>query len=593
MKKITLGILFLILLIILSFNYFLHSSYKALLITDNCKIGIDINDNGKISENELFSLDDITTFCSPDNISYLENKIGKLSDNEKIHLSLKTKDLFNKIFLLSLIRFDNSNITANFSDVNLIFLNNGLALANNNRYKKYENFEALNKLREDAKSKNYVLLNTKSLKYHKIDCENGLNSKQKLYILFDELPAKAKPCKYCHKSIINSKNFNNPKSKSNKFIEKTFDTDNIKIFYTIAAGTLKPSSFCSTEMCKSLLKEINASRSSIDMAIYDFANQPELLAALRNAKNRGVKIRVAIDDKNYYKNSRIKDEINSFSSEIYDDSSNKKDSFRLMHNKFMIFDNKTVWTGTANLTDTCLSGFNSNITFIIRSNSISKFYEMEFENFVQGKFHSSKQKIPAFETNEKYRSITTFFSPKDKVISTQIIPEIKMAKHYIFIPAFIATHSDFANELIKAKKRGVDVRLIIDATSARNKYSIHSLLRNNNIPVKTENFAGKMHSKAVIIDDKVAFVGSMNLTKSGNVYNDENCLKIENKQVVLELKKYFLQVWALIPDKYLHFDPAPESFESVGSCFDGVDNDFDGLVDMADSGCKIIKPMKI
>ena len=44
-----------------------------------------------------------------------------------------------------------------------------------------------------------------------------------------------------------------------------------------------------------------------------------------------------------------------------------------------------------------------------------------------------------------------------------------------------------------------------------------------------------------------------------------------------------------IPNKYLQKDPAPESYESIGSCFDGVDNDFDGLIDMNDSGCKIKK----
>lgn len=592
MKKITFGILFLFLLLILSFNQFFHSSYKALSITDDCKIGIDINDNGKISENEYFSLENIKTFCSTEDINYIENRIGKLSDKEKIHLYLKTKDLFHRTFLLSIIRLDNSNITANFKDVNLIFLNSGLALANNEKYKKYENITSLNKLKEEAKTKNYVLLNTKSLKYHKINCKNGLNSKQKLYILFEELPAKAKPCKYCYKSTINLKNSDNSNLKSNKIIEKTLNASDIKIFQTFGAGTMKPSPKCSTEMCKSLLNEINSSHYSIDMAIYDFANQPEILSALINAKNRGVKIRVVIDDKNYNKNSKIKEQINSFSSEIYDDSSNKKESFRLMHNKFMVFDKKTVWTGTANVTDTCLSGFNANITFIIRSNSISKIYENEFENFVQGKFHSNKQKITNNKTNESQNILTPFFSPKDKVITSQIIPEIKSAKKYIYIPSFIATHTELANELIKAKKRGVDVRLIIDATSARNKYSIHSTLRNNNILVKTENFAGKMHAKAVIIDDRVAFAGSMNLTKSGNIYNDENCLKIENRHLVIALKNNFLQLWTLIPDKYLKFDPAPESFESVGSCFDGVDNDFDGLTDSADSGCTIIKPMK-
>lgn len=116
---------------------------------------------------------------------------------------------------------------------------------------------------------------------------------------------------------------------------------------------------------------------------------------------------------------------------------------------------------------------------------------------------------------------------------------------------------------------------------------MHTLLRKNNIAVKTENFAGKMHMKSILIDDKIAFLGSMNLTKSGNIYNDENCIKIENPLIVKDLKTNFLIIWNKIPNIYLTKDPHAESFESIGSCFDGIDNDFDGLIDEQDPGCQI------
>ncbi len=587
MKKISFVILFVILLIILSLDCFNHTTYKALKISDDCKIGIDLNKNGNISEKEYFKLEKIRTFCSKNDIEEIEKITGKLSVQEKIYLELKTKEILHNTFFLSLIRTDNSNITANFQDVYIELLKNGIAFAKDENYKKYENPDAFKKLKEEAKTKNYVLLNTKSLKYHKLDCEKGLNTKQKLYVLFDELPSKAKPCRYCYNLSQSTNDKQSPILGQNKVEEFSDTIGNIKIYQTIGSGTLKPSSKCSTEMCKSLKREINSSKSSIDMAIYNFLNQPELLKALQNAKARGVKIRVVIDNKNLKENFYAQNALKSFAANIYDDSVNKKEAFRLMHNKFMIFDRQKVWTGTANITDTCLSGFNSNITLIINSKETAEIYEKEFENFIQGKFHSSKKKTDIKTVKIGQTLITPCFSPKDKVLTTQIIPEIKKAKKYIYIPSFITTHKELANELINAKNRGVDVKLITDATSARNKYSVHSLLRKNNIQVKTENFAGKMHAKAVIIDDRVAFVGSMNLTKSGNIYNDENCLKIENTKIVTDLKNGFLKVWTAIPNKYLKFDPSAESLESIGSCFDGIDNDFDEFIDAADSGCKI------
>ncbi|MDO5304089.1 MAG: hypothetical protein Q4E87_00770 [bacterium] len=86
MKKISFVILFVILLIILSLDCFNHTTYKALKISDDCKIGIDLNKNGNISEKEYFKLEKIRTFCSKNDIEEIEKITGKLSVQEKIYL---------------------------------------------------------------------------------------------------------------------------------------------------------------------------------------------------------------------------------------------------------------------------------------------------------------------------------------------------------------------------------------------------------------------------------------------------------------------------------------------------------------------------
>ena len=146
---------------------------------------------------------------------------------------------------------------------------------------------------------------------------------------------------------------------------------------------------------------------------------------------------------------------------------------------------------------------------------------------------------------------------------------------------------DLTKELIKAKKRGVDVRIIIDASSINNKYSKHKILRKNNIKVKVENFGGKMHIKSIIVDDEYFVVGSMNFTKSGNRFNDENTIIVRDKKLAIKYKDYFLKLWNQIPNKYLYSNAYAEGLESGNSCFDGIDNDFDGFVDAKDRGCKV------
>jgi phosphatidylserine/phosphatidylglycerophosphate/cardiolipin synthase-like enzyme len=111
-------------------------------------------------------------------------------------------------------------------------------------------------------------------------------------------------------------------------------------------------------------------------------------------------------------------------------------------------------------------------------------------------------------------------------------------------------------------------------------------LRQAGIQVKTENLAGKLHSKSMIIDDTYTIIGSMNFSKSGENENDENLLVIRDRQIAIFYKTFFQYLWKRIPDKWLKLNARAESYDSIGSCNDGLDNDFDGKIDKADDSCR-------
>ena len=67
--------------------------------------------------------------------------------------------------------------------------------------------------------------------------------------------------------------------------------------------------------------------------------------------------------------------------------------------------------------------------------------------------------------------------------------------------------------------------------------------------------------------------------------NDENVLIIKNHALSKAYRNYFYNLYNSIDDKYLYRYVRAESFESVNSCFDGIDNNFDGLIDSKDKGC--------
>jgi len=85
----------------------------------------------------------------------------------------------------------------------------------------------------------------------------------------------------------------------------------------------------------------------------------------------------------------------------------------------------------------------------------------------------------------------------------------------------------------------------------------------------------------------IPFIGSMNWTASAQKNNDENTVIIENSEIAGKMENNFSYLWNSIPDKWLEGRPLPESPDSTGSCFDGMDNDHDGLTDSKDPDCKV------
>ena len=152
---------------------------------------------------------------------------------------------------------------------------------------------------------------------------------------------------------------------------------------------------------------------------------------------------------------------------------------------------------------------------------------------------------------------------------------------------FYFTNKNILEELVKAKNRGVDVKVIVDASFAKDFSKYINIMRENEIPVKVENWAGKMHCKLAVIDDNVTLTGSLNWTNSAVNFNDENFLKIQNPRIAKETIKYFYTLWKSIPDKWLYAIPDAEGVDSKYSCKDGIDNDHNGLTDKNDPKCQL------
>lgn len=571
----------------LGFEIYQKSEKKVIGIINPTQIEVDLNGNNILDDGEIICIPNLKAFTSDLSQSQpeLENLLS-ITHSDAIKLGYLTDIFVENTLSEKSVKLKYTGETSPNCKYAEIIVENELyskklknsGLGFNEKEAPIQAYKA--QLTKAQKLK-LIILNHKSTKYHTLDCKYGLIAHDAVVIPEKQKPEDAKPCKFCHVKQPKHHKYNlKTVNLSVSTYPLTRSSGSIRMYLTDLTSTLKPNNSCDTQVCHEVLNQINKSNSSIDIALYGWDDNPVIYNALVRAKARGVKIRIVYDtsSNSYYPKLsnfvKIANEKSTDSPKI------------LMHNKFMIFDNSSIITGSMNFAKTGFSGFNSNCIFFINSKEIANIYEKEFNQMLQGKFHNSKSQISHTTVVLGDTKVTPLFSPKDKIITNNVLPLIQNAKKYVYIPTFIITHDELANELINAKKRGVDVKLIIDATNVYSRKSKIKELRSAGVPVKVENYAGKMHSKSIIIDDEYIVAGSMNFTNSGENKNDENVLIIENKTLARYYKGFFEYLWKKIPKIYLQHGVRSEGKYSIGSCSDGVDNNYDGNVDNDDIGCK-------
>jgi len=407
------------------------------------------------------------------------------------------------------------------------------------------------------------------------------------------------------------------------------------------AGVTRPADRCDAALCEALVALIDGAEHTLDLAFYGFRDQSAVLAAVDSAVARGVRVRLVVDEDvegtNYYASTHVWQRrfggVTDHATDLA--SAARRPSFRntssrcarppgfqgplqclavdlgdgrclltahvsrdpitfkgdIMHHKFAIADGRAVWTGSANASDSGTGGYNANLALVVRSEVVAGWYLAEFEQLAAGRFHKDKGPHEPLQTRlSDGTEVWGYFSPQDRTLHRHVRPLLREARDSIDIAVFFLTHKSITTELIAAARRGVRVRILLDATAASNGYSKHEILRAAGIAVKVEDWGGKMHAKAAVIDGHTLIAGSMNWTAAGERGNDENTLVVRSQVHAGQLQAWFDRLWNRVPARWLSDRPDAESIASGSACFDGVDNDFDGKADAADPGCTASPP---
>ncbi len=602
-KVITVLFLFFIFVVFLVININNKNSsyYKILKVVEADWFYVDFNKNNKVDEDELVKIKNINAF-SPIQNNYVKEKSAKLGIDVVEYLKVGflarnwAKDNLTGSSILIKFKVKNLKYSAylieadfNGKDLGEFLLENGLAYINSNcdniLYLPIKNTAQVKNNAKEISSLEFLILNLRSGVLHKPYCEYARLMRNGELLIKKSIKDVHHYCKVCFGSNYSGiVTYNIPRSKNvyRKSVYKNFGIFELYLLNPLEYN--KPNKSCVTPFSKRIIREIELSEKSVDIAMYSIGEQKEIIDALRRAKLRGVEIRSIVD----YSKSMIKNypETVKFSEEF--DSHFDKTEI-LMHNKFFIFDNKKVITGSTNISSTDSGGYSANIAIVFNSVQIANCFKKEFNQMYGGKF--SKRKIEIFNNNFNLGNtvVRVYFMPKNDANFNYIIPALQNSNSEIIVSAFYLTDKTIISELIAAKKRGVKVYVLLDALGVSNFKNRVMQLRNNNIPTKIENWGGKNHEKTIVIDKKILITGSSNFSANGLYKNDENIVVIENSDVAEFYRDYYFYLFNSVNDKYLRAFPRAEGWDSLNSCHDGVDNNHDGKLDMEDEGCKVYK----
>ena len=260
----------------------------------------------------------------------------------------------------------------------------------------------------------------------------------------------------------------------------------------------------------------------------------------------------------------------------------------IMHNKYAVLENhdgvKSVWTGTANISNHCMgTEANSNMAIYIRNDSIAQAYLDEFNlmfNFdpslkmqsklvvngsendpaQTGHFHRNKMPVShrLFNFNDGTK-VRVHFAPTDDAEHRVILPMLLSAKagDEIRISMFGGTGYEIVRAMQYAVAKGANVRIVYDSrlghglTSWTRDSILNVFMANpyigkvrlaanqkvGAISVRSSTWKGKNHYKVGTLTRKLPsgemraeqiIVGSQNWSSGGNDNNDENLISIQN-----------------------------------------------------------------
>ncbi len=350
-----------------------------------------------------------------------------------------------------------------------------------------------------------------------------------------------------------------------------------------------------TEIATAFADFIKAAQASLDIAIYHFnlsgAEAPIVLGALQDAVARNVTVRVAYYDEKPRGDKTMSHHalgggdwepdglaplaatgvqmkpIYGLTLETLPPGVTERpvEGSNLMHSKYMIADQKSVWTGTGNFTTEAWSLQDNNFVLFSDEPQIAEYYGDDFFDLW------NNGTILKSGTNDRARltlsavDVEVDFSPGDGIdIEGDLADLVSNAQSSVQVASMVISSARFMDALIAAKARGIAISGIYDegqmdmvtqdwdravrkSGSAKSQAKLdqwnqvktslvakHSRRYSPHADTSKLNF---MHCKTLVVDSQIVLTGSFNFSENA-ARNAENIVILRNPGIASDFAAY-------------------------------------------------------
>ncbi len=322
-----------------------------------------------------------------------------------------------------------------------------------------------------------------------------------------------------------------------------------------------------------LIKAIDATQDTLEIAIHGLALR-EVAAALKRAKDRGVRIRIVMNQTHVFP-EKERDTRSPEVQMLLDEGFDMRvlrggDLFGVQHNKIAVFDGKLLETGSYNWTAAADRQHWENVVFMDEADRVAAFaaywkWLWERSTVADPANPPAKPVLEQRPDDELRRGADLppapmpstrrvrfnavelpgeAFSPWNA--EPDIIKALDAAKVSIDAANFSFTSAAIRDALLRAKDRGVAVRLALDA----NQYDFLKEMRelvalgfDVRLSKGKDGQRGVQHNKMAVLDGKLVQTGSHNWTNNGHKNNYENALFLDAPDDVAAYAAFFERIW--------------------------------------------------